>query len=377
MIYLRLLFIILLLTSVISPRSSLITYAHASSSDYIVPVAVAGSDSQGNSVWESVFGTKDRQPPDIQIEDLSDSQTVYTDSIYIAGRIADASEIGTVTLNNTLISTTEGRNILFSRLVELRDGDNIITVEAEDSEGNRAKKEITVIKKNMQLSELPAEIFDKRMRLAIYPFDQKGTYSEKSSYFQDIFTLAFQQQNRFQLIDRTIMDRILEEQELSRSGLVDRNAAIKLGKLMSAQAIITGSISETERGIEIVGRMIDTETSKILVTEKIYCTTRDISALKFLAESMVVNLVNDLPMLQGIVIKRKDGHIYIDLGQDRMALHGRLIIYRDSGPDSLNSKESAVLGLARVTQVFRDMSKAELIEGRFDDIKELDRVIIQ
>ncbi len=39
--------------------------------------------------------------------------------------------------------------------------------------------------------------------------------------------------------------------------------------------------------------------------------------------------------------------------------------------------KSVILGYARVTQVLQDMSKAELISGSLDEIKELDRIIIQ
>jgi TolB-like protein len=331
------------------------------------------------AVLSAFFGPEDAQPPDIELDDLLNGQTVYTEKVYIAGQVIDDNKIEILTLNKASILNSTGQSIFFSHLAELREGKNIITIEAGDEAGNRAKKDITVIRKNLQLPQLPKEIIDKRMRLAVYPFDEKGTVSDQSSLFMDMLILALQKQNRFQLIERVRMDRVMEEQQLSLTQVIDRNAAVNIGKLMSAQAIITGSIIETRRGIEMVGRMIDTETSKILATEKIYCKTGDLTALKFLAESMTVKFHNDFPMLRGIVIKRKDRHIFTNLGQDNIPLHGRLIIYRENGPETgrASGAESIILGYARVTQVFPDMSKAELIKGRLDEIKELDRIIIQ
>jgi TolB-like protein len=315
----------------------------------------------------------DNQPPDIELQDVSNNQRVYTDKIYIAGQVNDANAIETLTLNNTSILESPGQSIFFSHLAKLSDGKNIITIKASDEAGNRAIKEITLIKENLPLSQLPKAVIDKRMRIAVYPFEQNGTVSEDSGLFMDLLTMALQNQNRFQLTDRALMDRILEEQKLSLSKLIDKDAAVKIGRIISAQAIITGSIIETRDGIEMVGRMIDTETSEIIATEKIHSMSRGFEALNFLAESMAVQFHNDFPMVRGVVIKRKDGHIFTDLGRNTIPLRGRLIIYRENDPETFNT----ILGYARIIQVLPDMSKAELISGKLDEIREMDWVILQ
>lgn len=114
-----------------------------------------------------------------------------------------------------------------------------------------------------------------------------------------------------------------------------------------------------------------TETSEILATEKIYSDKEGTAALRFLAEAMAVSFHNDFPMLRGTVVKRNGSQIYTSLGQDKAALNGRLVIYRGS------STGIVVLGYARITQVLQDMSKAEVISGRIDDIRALDLVIVQ
>ncbi len=261
---------------------------------------------------------------------------------------------------------------LFSHLEELKEGENSIVIKASDKAGNTSKKDITVFRKSLGYSSLPKDILSNRMRIAVFPFDQKGTVTDVSNLFQDMLTSALLNRNRFQVIERDGLDMILKEQNLSSTKLVDQNTAVNLGKLMAVQTIIHGSIIENHMGIEIVGRMIDTETAEILATEKVFYNTRDLASLNFMAEAMAVKFHDDFPVFQGIVIKRKGKNIFTDLGEDKVSLHRRLIVYREKG-----SSENEILGHARVIQVLPDMSKAELISGSIEDINALDKVIVQ
>src|SRR5689334_23024455 len=48
--------------------------------------------------------------------------------------------------------------------------------------------------------------------------------------------------NKFKLVERSALNEIIKQQKLTFSGPFDRKAASELGKLLSAEAIITGSI---------------------------------------------------------------------------------------------------------------------------------------
>ncbi len=340
------------------------------SADDNIPSAGPAS---GKGILDSLVGEKDRQPPHIELQELSVNRTVYTEQIYIEGKVTDSSLIETLALNNTSILNSAARSIVFSHLVNLLEGENTVTIKAIDAKGNATEKEITVYRENPGFSQLPKEIIEERMRIAVYPFEKNGTVTEESSLFMDLLVMALQKQNRFQLTDRSLMSRILEEQQLSLTHLVDQNAAVKMGRIMSAQAIIIGSIIDTGSGTELVGRIIDTETSEIMATEKTYSRLKGFEALAYLANAMAVQFHNDFPMRRGVVIKRTDRHIFTDLGRNAIPLRGRLIIYREND----SKMNSLILGYARITQVLPDMSKAELISGRLNEIREMDRVILQ
>ena len=188
--------------------------------------------------------------------------------------------------------------------------------------------------------------------------------------------------NRFQMIERDKLDLILNEQKLSRTELIDKGTALRLGKLVAAESIITGSIIETRTGVEIVGRMIDTETSEIMDTEDVYDETRDLQAQRDLAEGMAIKFHREFPLIDGVVIQQKGGYIFTDLGVDKIKLQRRLLVYREEQikhpvTGKVLGADNEIVGSAKVTQVLEEMSKAELIKGDPGDVKRLYKVITE
>ena len=62
-------------------------------------------------------------------------------------------------------------------------------------------------------------------------------------------------------MERIQLDVILEEEKLSRTKLIDQNTSLNLGKVIAAQAIVAGSLIQSRTDVEIIARVIDTETS--------------------------------------------------------------------------------------------------------------------
>ena len=356
--------------------SAQVSLAQASASN--IPVMLACTDSiiEGY-LLAGLFDSRDTNPPSISLKGWTDKQTVFMEKVYIEGQVSDESKIESLTINQIPILRRQGRYIFFSHLADLKEGKNILTIDATDEEGNTASKTISAIRripKALQLSE--------RLSMTTFPFEQRGEVSRDSLAFQDNLIDALIQRNRFQVIERDKLDLILQEQKLSRTKLFDKRTALKLGSLVAAQAIITGSIIETHTGIEVVARMIDTETSEILATEDVYDEVKDLPALRMLAEGMAIKFHREFPLVDGLVIEQKRGDIFIDLGKNDIKLRRRLIVYREEPiKHPLTGKvlgaDNEILGHARVTQIMPEMSKAELLSVRPEAIKPLDRVITE
>jgi len=72
------------------------------------------------------------------------------------------------------------------------------------------------------------------------------------------------------VIDRTLVDKVLSEQKMSLSGLMENEDYQKIGKLVNADAILWGSISLVKqigrRQAEISVRLIDVGTGTVVYT---------------------------------------------------------------------------------------------------------------
>jgi tetratricopeptide (TPR) repeat protein/TolB-like protein len=341
-----------------------------------IKLALAGSGESPLVLGASVTG-KDTRPPDIKFKGWTESQTVFLGKIYIEGQVVDEGTVESLTINKAPILRRKGRSIFFGHLADLREGDNEIHVEAKDQAGNLAEKKLLVKRRVPQALQL-----QERLSLSVLPFELNGVVSESSVSFQDRLIDSLVNQNRFRVVERAKLDVILQEQKLSRTELIDKNTALRLGKLVAAQSIVTGSIIETGNGTEIVARLVDTETSEILASEDVYDEVKDPAALRGLAEGMAVKFHRAFPLLDGLVLQQKGTAIFTDLGQDKVKLNRRLLVFREEPlkhpvTGKILGADNVIVGRARVSQVMPEMSKADLLDGKPEAVKPQDKVITE
>jgi len=94
----------------------------------------------------------------------------------------------------------------------------------------------------------------RRKLLAIYDFDYGtvrnyaiaafGSDIDVGKGITDLLTTMLVQDGTYRLVDRKILDKIMAEQNMSNSDRFDSKSAARLGKLLGADAIITGSITQ-------------------------------------------------------------------------------------------------------------------------------------
>lgn len=86
--------------------------------------------------------------------------------------------------------------------------------------------------------------------IAVLPFDDgsiKRTWGENFSLGKgvaDELVTALMATNRFRLIERAEIDRVLEEQNLGKGGVIDPQSAAKIGKILGVQYLVIGRITE-------------------------------------------------------------------------------------------------------------------------------------
>lgn len=110
----------------------------------------------------------------------------------------------------------------------------------------------------------PAEIdLGKDKTLAVGDFEhtytrQTRSQNIRSERFEEILTTRLVQTNAFQVVDRKNMNAILEEHNLTLSGLVE-SSSLEVGRLLGPTVLIFGSINKNEYEEEITKREEETE----------------------------------------------------------------------------------------------------------------------
>jgi WD40 repeat protein/TolB-like protein len=106
---------------------------------------------------------------------------------------------------------------------------------------------------------------------AILPFDAGAGGEDLGRAAANFMESELSSRASLKLVERSRIDDILRELELQKSALVDRQSAVKAGKLLGAALMITGNIDRAGADLVISARAIDVKTGEILGTAQVHC----------------------------------------------------------------------------------------------------------
>ena len=101
--------------------------------------------------------------------------------------------------------------------------------------------------------------------IAVFTFEDSEYEDDQidlGKTFSEMLTTALIQTNRFQVLERSQLDKILEEQALGLTGAIDDETAVDVGELIGIDAVVVGSSRYFDGQIEIDGRMVDAQSGK-------------------------------------------------------------------------------------------------------------------
>ncbi len=134
----------------------------------------------------------------------------------------------------------------------------------------------------------PADAAHKK-RLAIISFENVSEQAKKQDIGRGVAELLanrLAQSGSFTLIERQQLEKILEEQKLGLSGLIDADSAKQVGQLLGAEAIVMGSVSEIGQYYSINSRVVDVESAEVLASASVDIKREDLT--KEIIKFMVV-----------------------------------------------------------------------------------------
>ena len=88
--------------------------------------------------------------------------------------------------------------------------------------------------------------------------------SQGPAIIQERLTTIFAKNKRISLIERGMLKKIIEEQKIQLSGIVESTEAVELGHILGADYLLIGTLNDIEKGkTEINARIVDVKSGKI------------------------------------------------------------------------------------------------------------------
>jgi TolB-like protein len=234
--------------------------------------------------------------------------------------------------------------------------------------GSRTKREIEAAKESV--GEPGIKLVGERMSIAVFPFLNKGTSNNLGEIVLDKFITALFNLERFKVIERSQLERILAEQKLGLSGIIDASTAAEVGKGIGVDAIVLGSVALGTDGssVSLDARAIDTESATIIVAHDAYTSRSDAQSVKAAVDNLVVKFEKSIPLVEGYIIRANNPlSIMLDAGRNYGLAKGMKCIIYSEGEEvkhpitgEVMGKETTIVGEVLITDTFQKFSTARI-----------------
>lgn len=113
---------------------------------------------------------------------------------------------------------------------------------------------------------------DRKIRVAVLPFRDAPSHAGSGEIAADAIITKLLSIPSYEIIERSALEQVLKEQNLSATGAVDSKAVGDLGKLLGADALVMGAVTEFQDRNKLIfpparatvtARMVLTETGAI------------------------------------------------------------------------------------------------------------------
>jgi len=197
---------------------------------------------------------------------------------------------------------------------------------------------------------------DSRPGLAVLPFDNGGSYGQDKENFDAlqkgiagmlISELAANPAAR--VVEREEIEKLLAEQNLGTSGKVAPETAAKIGKLVGARYVITGSFIDFYGDFRLDARLVNVETSEII---KVESDRMQRDQLFDIIRTVGARLMKDanLPPLPR---QAADPRSSREIPTEALTFYSKALLYQDRG-----QKDKAVEMYQRALAVFPEYTEA-------------------
>ncbi len=195
---------------------------------------------------------------------------------------------------------------------------------------------------------------------------------DKKELLLRLLPQAIKKEARITMVERDLIEKLLEELQLSTSDLADPLTSLKIGKVFSAKFIITGSIIPDKDKLIVILRCIDTETTAVrkVISAESPVGKMDKDFISSLGMRIIDWIKAEFP-LKGRIVAISGDRYQINLGMMHGLQKGDRLEVLHSLPQDIGTPD--VMGEAEIIEIGKDRSWVHVL-GNTDMLKEGARI---
>lgn len=305
---------------------------------------------------------------EVSFGNLREGQRFRLDEIVVTVIARSTNDIASVHLNDAPLQILPGHDFQsVARRMPLAPGRNSFNVRVEDTAGNVARTAVTV-HRILSTIEKPSE----RLTLAMLGNVRAGidaSAAGAAGLVEAGLMRELQRLNRFKLVNRSMLERVLSEQELA-AALGSEETRLAIGRIVPAEVFAVGKIRRGAESIEILLEAFSAETSVLLARAEVAGKGNTRGELEGLVRLLALRLVQEFPECTGSVLAQREGGITSDLGEmDLVRESTKLTVFRlgealvDPETGEFLGRITEKLGEALVRSVRQKTSVAEVVDA--------------
>jgi len=148
----------------------------------------------------------------------------------------------------------------------ISDHRNQITLSEQHLSSKDLDKQIDILAQQI-ISSLEVQ---KTNKIAVIEFPNlEGNVTGLGKYLEEELTTRLFRTGKFQIIERQLMNKMMEEQKLSATGLIDEKTASKFGRILGVDALATGTLAELHTSVKANARLIAVETGTVFAVASV------------------------------------------------------------------------------------------------------------
>lgn len=250
-------------------------------------------------------------------------------TLRVSGEVVTQTKVTSLTINGTPVDELTGapkesfnRRLPIDTTVE-GESKIAVNIEATDESGKTYTQTFDVDVRPVELSSK-----ESRMPVAVLAFAGANVDAGVTDNLRLTTEAEILAADRFRVVDRTRLQDVLTEQQLS-AALADPNEALALGKLTNAFVFLVADVfPHDQAGLEIKARLIDAETSDLIATLDSFVDDKnDTAKIAAACKALSEQLSSRYPRLSGEVVSVRGPDVLVNWTKEDAVQEGAYFLF--------------------------------------------------